>query len=316
MSSKIAILNTGYESYAYEKDLFSSHGYELIIYDKSRQDRDLKYRFAREAVGLLVRELLIDERALEIMKEVKVIVRYGVGYDNIDLNACRKRKIRVANVQGYANHSVSDHALALMFACTRDLEGSKKGTFSKPSRPDMFELHEKTMGIIGLGRIGSQFSLKVAPLFDRILAYDPYKTLGYVESFGAQKVGLSTLLRKSHVISLHCNLTGETKHILDSKTFSEMKEKPVIINTSRGAVIDEAAMLMALNSGSIHSAGLDVFEREPPGEEQQPLLDHPQVVYTPHIAWYSETSIISLQRKAARNLIDLLNGKQIEDELS
>lgn len=94
-----------------------------------------------------------------------------------------------------------------------------------------------------------------------------------------------------------------------------MKKRPVIVNTSRGAVIDERALLAALNSGKVHSAGLDVFEKEPPGEDQRELMNHPQVVYTPHVAWYSQTSIVTLQRKAARNLIGLLNGHQIEDEL-
>jgi len=316
MRPKIAILNTGYESYSFEKELFSRNGYELIIYEGPREDKEQIYRFAQDAKGILVRELLIDDRALEIMKAVKVIVRYGVGYDNIDLKACRERSIRVANVQGYANHSVSDHALALMFACTRDVEGSRRGTFSKPSRPEMFELHDKTMGIIGIGRIGSQFSSKVFPLFQRVLAYDPYKSLEYMRNFGAEKVEFDTLLQRSHVISLHCKLTSETRHMLDQSAFEQMKEKPVILNTSRGPVISETSLLQALNSGVIHSAGLDVFEKEPPGEEQKPLLYHPHVVYTPHIAWYSSASIVTLQRKAAQNLISLLNGEEIEDELN
>jgi len=316
MSSRIAILDTGYESYAYEQELFSGKGFELCIYDGPARDRNQKYKFAGDALGILVRELLIDERALEIMPRVRAIVRYGVGYDNIDLHACKKRDIRVANVQGYANHSVSDHALALMFSCARDAEGSKKAAFSRPSRPDMFELHDKTIGIIGIGRIGSQFALKASTLFSRVLAYDPYKTKDYIKKSGAEKVGLNTLLRQSHVISLHCNLTGETRHMLDKGAFDQMKEKPVIINTSRGPVIDENALLHALNAGLIHSAGLDVFEKEPPGEEQMPLLNHPFVVYTPHIAWYSNASILTLQRKAAQNLIGLLEGEAIEDELT
>jgi D-3-phosphoglycerate dehydrogenase len=315
MSTEIAILDRGYDSYSYEEELFSASGYDLRIYDGPARDRDLKYRFAHEAVGILVRQVRIDERALEIMKHLKAIVRYGVGYDNIDLDACRRRKIRVANVQGYANHSVSDHALALMFACTRDLEGSRSGTFSKPSRLEMFELHDKTLGIIGIGRIGSQFSLKATPLFKRILAYDPYKSKAYIKQSGAEKVGLSTLLKKSHVISLHCNLTGETRHMLDESAFNEMQERPLIINTARGAVIEENSLLNALKTGLVHSAGLDVYEKEPPGKDQEALLSHPHVVHTPHIAWYSSASIETLQRKAAKNLLGLLNGEQIEDEL-
>lgn len=316
MTTKIAILDTGYESYAYEKKLFSDKGYDLSIYKGQLRNRDLKYRLAIDAQGILVRELLIDEKALELMPGLKAIVRYGVGYDNIDLDACRKRNIRVANVQGYANHSVSDHALALMFGCIRDLERSRTGAFSKPSRPDIFELHDKTLGIIGIGRIGSQFALKVAPLFKRILAYDPYKSKAYMQKIGAEKVELSTLLKQSHVISLHCNLSGETRHILDEGAFQKMKQMPVILNTARGAVMDEKALLQALQKGLVHSAGLDVFEQEPPAAGQETLLAHPKVVYTPHVAWYSSTSVLTLQRTAAQHLLALLEGKNIEDELT
>ena len=158
------------------------------------------------------------------MPDLKAIVRYGVGYDNIDVDAARKKNIRVANVQGYGNHSVSDHALALMYALTRDLEGSRKGAFSKPSRSDVIELHNKTLGIIGMGRIGSQFSRKASPQFQHTIAYDPYKPGEYIQNFGARKVDLPELFNKSHVISLHCNLTGETRHILNEKAFGQMKQ--------------------------------------------------------------------------------------------
>ena len=312
---QIAILNTGYESYDYEVELFARHGFELIVYDGPVNERSLKYAFASKATGILVRELLIDAEALACMPNLKAIVRYGVGYDNIDVDAARKKNVRVANVQGYGNHSVSDHALALMYALTRDLEGSRKGAFSKPSRTDVFELHNKTLGIIGLGRIGSQFSKKASPLFHQTIAYDPYKSEEYIQSHGAIKVDLPELFTRSHVISLHCNLTGETLHILNENAFDQMKQKPVILNTSRGAVIHEKSLLAALNSGVLHSAGLDVFEQEPPGKEQLPLLDHPHVVHTPHVAWYSDESIQILQTRAADNIIGLLTGKPVEDEL-
>jgi D-3-phosphoglycerate dehydrogenase len=313
--NQVAILDTGYESYAFEHQLFAQQGMDLIIYEGDPRNKKAKYEFARNASGILVRELLIDQEALGIMPHLKAIVRYGVGYDNIDLETTRERSIRVANVQGYANHSVSDHAMALMLACTRDLEGSKTGTFSKASRKDVLELHDKTLGIIGIGQIGSQFSLKASPFFNKVLACDPYKTAGHMAKYGAEKVKLSSLFEECQVISLHCNLSQETRHLINQSAIDAMKQRPVIVNTSRGAVIDEKALLAALNSEKVHSAGLDVFEKEPPGEDQTELLNHPHVVYTPHVAWYSQTSIVNLQRKAARNLIGLLNGQQIEDEL-
>ena len=316
MMKQIAILDTGYESYNYEQQLFAKHGFHLSIYNGPDKDAVKKYAFARKAVGIMVRELVIGDDALTIMPDVKAIVRYGVGYDNIHMKAVKKRNIRVANVQGYANHSVSEHALALMFACTRDVEGSRQGEFSKPTREDVIELHNKTLGIIGIGQIGSQFSKKASPLFKRTIAYDPYKPPAHIKSCRAEKTTLLELLSESHVISLHCNLTDETRHIIDETAFGRMSNRPVIINTARGPVVDEKALLNALNSGVIHSAGLDVFEKEPPGKDQEELLEHPHVVSTPHIAWYSERSIVELQRRAADNLIGLLTGKKISDELS
>jgi len=312
---QIAILGTGYESYDYEQQLFAKHGFHLSIYNGPDNDAAMKYAFAREAVGIMVRELVIGDDALDLMPNVKAIVRYGVGYDNVDIKAVKKRNIRVANVQGYANHAVSDHALALMFSCTRDVEGSRQGAFSKPHREDVIELHNRTLGIIGIGQIGSQFSKKASPLFKSIIAYDPYKPAAHIKSCGAEKVDLAELLNESHVISLHCNLTDETRHIIDQTAFDRMSNRPVIINTARGPVVDEKALLNALKSGVIHSAGLDVFEMEPPGKDQEELLEHPHVVSTPHIAWYSESSIVELQRRAADNLIGLLTGKKISDEL-
>jgi len=152
-------------------------------------------------------------------------------------------------------------------------------------------------------------------LFKSIIAYDPYKPAAHIKSCGAEKVDLAELLNESHVISLHCNLTDETRHIIDQTAFDRMSNRPVIINTARGPVVDEKALLNALKSGVIHSAGLDVFEMEPPGKDQEELLEHPHVVSTPHIAWYSESSIVELQRRAADNLIGLLTGKKISDEL-
>ncbi|MCK4751729.1 MAG: hypothetical protein KAT15_31955 [Bacteroidales bacterium] len=313
--NQIAVIDTGYDSYDYEIKLFQEHGYRLIIYDGPARDRKSQLDFAREASGILVRGTAIDIEALDQMPHLKAIVRYGAGYDNIDIKAVAGKGIRVANVQGYANHSVSDHAIALMFACIRNLGKNNEHTFGKPSRKEVFELHNKTLGIIGIGRIGSHFSRKTSALFERTLAYDPYKTAKYIQANNAVKTNLPELLNESHVISLHCNLTDETRHILSEPAFLEMQNKPVIINTSRGPTICEKDLLKALDSGAIHSAGLDVYEKEPPGKDQELLLQHPQVISTPHIAWYSDRASHELQKKAADNMLALLSGKRVDDEL-
>jgi D-3-phosphoglycerate dehydrogenase len=315
----IAILDSGYKSYDFEKELFEGNGFDLKIYPTYEGEKAEKIEFAKDAHGILVRHTRIDNEFLSEMKNLKAVVRYGVGYDNVDVAACSRFGVKVANVQGYANHAVSDHVLALLFSCTRGLWNTNQQLtekFAAPPVEDIFELHDKTLGIIGLGRIGSELAKKAAPLFKEIIAADLYKTQKYCNRFSVRKVGLEELLQTSDVISLHCNLTEETHHILCEAAFSTMKKRPVIINTSRGETIDEKALLQALNSGIIHSAGLDVYENEPPTDLQTPLINHPQTICTGHCAWYSDRAAVELQKRAAQNLFHFLTGKEVEDSLN
>jgi D-3-phosphoglycerate dehydrogenase len=317
--ARIAILDRGYASYDYEKDRFAAHGHELDIYPGDQGDLDAKISFSQDAEGILVRGTLLDERFFNKASRLRAVVRYGVGYDNVDLEAATRRGIRVANVQGYATQSVSDHALALIYACIRGLPAGQDkviSSFLKPPSTELFELHNKTLGIIGLGRIGSALSRKCEPLFKRILAVDPYIPDGDFTISGAIKSDLDTLFRDCHVISLHCNLTDETRHMVDRRAFRKMELRPVIINTARGEVMDQPALLNALAEDIVHSAGIDVYEHEPPGQHETALFSHPRIIATGHYAWYSETSMTELQKRATENMIALLKGEEIEDCLN
>lgn len=315
----IVILDSGYKSYDFEKSLFEGSGFTLKIHPSYKGDRTEKMAFAREAHGILVRHTAIDTEFLSEMKNLKAVVRYGVGYDNINVDACTRFGVKVANVQGYASHSVSDHALAMLLICSRGMWDPKKQIttqFAASPVEDVFELHDKTLGIIGLGRIGSELSKKAAPLFREIIAADPYKPQHYFDNLNVRKVMLNDLLQQSDVICIHCNLTGETTHLLNGETFGKMEKKPVIINTARGEVVDEKALLTALNAGQIHSAGLDVFENEPVTDAQEALINHPRTICTGHYAWYSDRAAKELQKRAAMNLFNLLTGKKTADCLN
>jgi D-3-phosphoglycerate dehydrogenase len=319
MENKIAIIDLGYKNYQYEKELFNKNGYTLKLYTGSPTDRIKKAHFVSDVNGILVRGTVIDADFFNLTPNLKAIVRYGVGYDNIDIQEATRRKIKVANVQGYANHAVSDHALALVYACVRSISlGSQqiRTIFSKPPIDDIFELNDKTAGIIGLGRIGSCFSSKARYLFKEVLAYDPYISDNKFIEVGAKKTDLNTLLGRCHVISIHCNLTDETRHIINNAAFVQMKNRPVLINTARGPVVCQEALVEALDNNVLHSAGVDVFEDEPPSEKQEPLFNHPRAIVTGHYAWYSDTSVQVLQHRAADNLIKLLTGQYIEDQLN
>jgi D-3-phosphoglycerate dehydrogenase len=320
MSDKlIVVLDTGYKSYEYEKMLFTNAGYDFRLFPGNRNDRIAKLEFAREAVGVLIRWTKIDDKFLNATQNLKAIVRYGVGYDNIDVEAAIAHQVKVSIVQSYANQSVSDHTLALIYACARALpKGQKelKTLFGQPPIEKIFELHNKTLGIIGLGRIGSTFCLKAKPLFKKVLAHDPYIPDQRFKKFGASKSEINELLSESDVISLHCNLTDETKGLIDIHKFFLMRKRPVLINTSRGPVINENDLLTALNKGLIHSAGVDVFEDEPPLEKQDELLAHPNLIATGHYAWYSDTALKELQKRAADNLLSMLQNKIPDDCLN
>ncbi|MCK9640907.1 MAG: C-terminal binding protein [Prolixibacteraceae bacterium] len=316
---EVVILDSGYKSYDFEKELFEKCGFTLKIYPTYHGEKAEKKIFAENADGILVRHTAIDEEFLAGLKNLKAVVRYGVGYDNVDVNTCTKYGIKVANVQGYANHSVSDHAMALMFSCSRamwDVKSQLTQKFAAPPVPDVFELHDKTLGIIGLGRIGSEFCKKASPLFKQVLAADPYQPDAHFNRLSARKVSLFELLESSDVISTHCNLTSETRHLLDGPAFALMSKKPVVINTSRGEVIDEVALLDALQSDKIHSAGLDVYENEPTNADQEELINHPRTICTGHYAWYSDRAAIELQKRAAMNLFNFLTGNPVEDCLN
>lgn len=313
----IAVIDTGYESYAYEKEILEPAGYQLRFFTGDETNHLLKQQFAQSATGLLIRGTPITADFLDSCPHLKAIVRYGVGYDNIDLAAAKDRGVKVAIVKGYGNHAVSDHALALIYACARDLNMGEKTLeqrFGKPPREDLFELHRKTLGIIGCGRIGSLLAKKSISLFDKVLVYDPYvKPIQYdYLTF----CGFNDLLNESDIISLHCNLTSETENMINADAFSKMIRKPILINTARGPVINETDLLNALNNDLIHSAGIDVYTTEPPTEFHYKIISHSKVIATGHYAWYSENSYLNLQTRAAQNLLDLLNGKPIDDLLN
>ncbi len=316
---KIAILDTGYENYAYEKNLINQHGYSLEIFNGEKSDASGKMAFAKDAVGIFVRWTKVDELFLKNCPQLKVIIRYGAGYENIDLEAATRAGVKVANVGGYGNHSVSDHALALIYACGRGLlEGVQtlKNHFGKPPFDRMFEFHRKTLGIIGLGRIGGTLATKAVHLFNQVLAYDPYIPDSRFTGLGVTKATFDELLMGCDVISLHCNLTDETRNMIDNPAFEKMKKSPIIVNTSRGPIIDTHALLFALDSGTVFRAGLDVYDSELPEQIPTKLLNHPKTITTGHYAWYSENAITVLQMRATQNMVSLLQGKEIEDCLN
>ena len=291
--NRIVVLDTGYDSFAYEEELLTGAGFSFEIFPGDRHDRAGKKLFASDAQGIFVRWTEIDDDFFQATPKVKAIVRYGVGYDNVDIEAANRFDVKVSNVQGYANHAVSDHAMAMIYACARALPrgmSSLKKLYTSPPIREIFEFHDKTIGIIGLGRIGGTLCKKVKPLFMKVLASDPYISDQRFEMLGAIKTNLKDLLENCNVISIHCNLTEETTELINRETLKAMIKKPILVNTSRGPVINEDDLYQAVKEEKLHSVGLDVFHDEPPLQNRDDLIAHPRVISTGHYAWYSMTS--------------------------
>lgn len=316
---KIKLLDTGFDSFEYEEKLFKSHGYSFEIWPGEKGDVEGKIAYAADADGILIRWTLINEEFLSKMNKLKAIARYGVGFENIDLDIASQYEVKAANVQGYGNHSVSDHALALMYACNRMLlQGNNeiRETFSNPPDKRVLDFYKCTLGIIGLGRIGGTLCKKAVHLFKSVVAYDPYIADKTFEDLGAKKATLEEVMQHSDVISIHCNLTDETEGLLNDETFAMTKKQPILINTARGPVINDDALLKALNNHQLFQAGIDVYNTELAYELPEELLNHPSIITTGHYAWYSIQAHQELQKRAADNLLAMLQRHIPEDCLN
>ncbi len=314
---RIVALDAGYESYDQEEQIFAQAGYQFEVYKGSGTDRQKKLIFGRNAIGVLIRGTEADEKFFSALSGLKALVRYGVGYDNVDLESATQHHVLVANVRGYANDAVSDHALGMMYACNRGLLLARTDPlFGAPPVKRMPDFKDCTLGIIGLGRIGGQLALKSVYLFNRVFAYDPYISDCRFFRFAVRQVDLKLLLRECDIISIHCNLTAETRGLIGSKEFAAMSKKPILINTARGPIVDEMALLHALQTGRVRFAGIDVYNEEPPAGLSLEVANHPRVIATRHYAWYSEKALQELQRRAAENMIALLSGRIPDDCLN
>lgn len=316
---RIVIIDAGHAGYDIERAVVENAGGRLDVFEGDRLDRQGRIAFAQGAAAIIVRGSIIDGAFMDALPGLRGIVRCGVGCENIDIAAATARGIRVANVQGYGNHSVSDHALMLILACMRDLSTGIREfreTFGRPPRQDVIELREAVLGIIGLGRIGGALAEKAGGLFRRVIACDPYVPDDRFRALRTHRVDLAGLLAESDVISINCTLTPETAGMLGRDAFGKMRRRPVLVNTARGAIIDDAALIDALDRGVIHSAGLDVFSEEPPLPKLEALIAHPRVVATGHYGFYSIAAMAELQRRAAENALALVRGDAIPDCLN
>ncbi|MFO0790991.1 MAG: C-terminal binding protein [Pirellulales bacterium] len=248
-------------------------------------------------------------------KRLRGIVKYGVGVDNIDLVAARELGIPVANCPDYGSGTVADHAFALLIALARrlalqDSKFRREGWYWPEESLCGVDLEGKILGIIGLGRIGRKMARRAAGFEMQLVAYDPHVDSAANELPSAVKmVSLDELLVISDFVSVHCTLTPETRGLLNEATLRRLKPTAYLIDVSRGAIIDEPALVRGLEEGWLAGAGLDVFPEEPL-PTNHPLLSMPNVVLTPHTAWYTHEAAARQSHQAAEAVLDLLQGRR------
>tara|TARA_Y100001934_G_C12237973_1_gene718826 strand:+ start:219 stop:1217 length:999 start_codon:yes stop_codon:yes gene_type:complete len=265
----------------------------------------------KDADGLIVVESQINENIINNLEKCKVILRTGVGFDVININAANKKNIAIVNVPDLWTREVANHAMALLLNLNRKISISQRDIQNHVWTPTLpykvGSLYKETLGIIGLGRIGSETAKRAISFDLNVIAYDPYQNEEYFNKRKVTKVNLEELLIKSDYISLHCPLNKETSHIINKSTLSLMKKSALIINTSRGPVINEKDLIEALNEGEISGAGLDVLEKEPP-DENNPLLNMNNAIVSPHSAHYSDESMKTRYIRFGSEVAKVLNG--------
>lgn len=253
---------------------------------------------------------------MDLMPKCKLISRLGVGLDNIDIPAATERGIWVTNVPDYGVDEVSTHAAALMLSLMRGIpqlvNNTRSGKWDASVARPFRRFSEQTVGVMGFGRIGRAFATKAKGFGPRVIAYDPLIDAATIQANGAQAVDLDTIFKESDFISLHLPLTPDTKHIVNAVSLAMMKPTAYIINTARGGLIDEAALLAAIRAGKLRGAGLDVLSAEPPPKDNPvlaALLQEERVFITPHFAWYSEEAMIDMRARGADEVVRILSGQ-------
>ncbi|MEE8292183.1 MAG: C-terminal binding protein [Candidatus Tectomicrobia bacterium] len=315
MSLKVALMPNKYN----RLDLFEKAGIDTV--EGAARTPDEMVQLLSDVDGALVNTRPRTSReVMEACPKLKVVSRMGVGVDSIDLPAATELGILVCHVPGVNTAEVADHAVAMLLALTRRLyetiTATRQGQWSD-NPPLMSEFQQSvrrigghTVGIVGFGNIGRAFALRVRGFGPaQIIAYDPFVEQSAADLYGVRLVSLEELASESDYISIHSSATQQNYHLFDRTMFAKMKPTAIIVNCSRGPLIDQTALLAALRDGQIEAAAIDVTEVEPI-EHDDPLLKLPNLIITPHLAGYSPTFLDECPRKQAENVIHVLTGKR------
>jgi D-3-phosphoglycerate dehydrogenase / 2-oxoglutarate reductase len=268
---------------------------------------------AKDADAVLVTYAKLTREVLTQLTRCKAIGRFGLGVDNIDLAAAKEKGIAVNYVPDYCVREVSDHAMALLLALIRKIPLSNKlvqsGRWEMPAVVPIRRIEGTVLGLVGFGHIPRLVAPKAQAFGIKVIAYDPFAKAEVFQAAGVESVDLDTLLQSSDYVSVHAPLLPATRGMMNAAAFAKMKKGAYIVNTARGPLIDEAALVAALDSGQIGGAGLDVVATEPLAKDS-PLLGRENVIISPHTAFYSIEALNELQTKCASDVARVLNGEK------
>ncbi len=309
MTSRILITDIAWPDYEIEKEVLSAVEGEIMLAGGGTPAEIIE--LAPRADAILTCWKDVPPEALDIAPDCKVVSRYGIGLDNIPIGRATELGMLVTNVPDFCLEEVSDHVMALLLATARQLlplaRNPDRSDWTRETPRPIPRVRGQTLGLIGFGNIARALVPKALGFGLRVIAYTPRLRQSDAPEGVEVTNDLAALLSTSDYISIHCPLTEETAHIIDEAALAQMKSSALLINTSRGGVIDEEALIRALQDGRIGGAALDVTDPEPPSADN-PLLALENVIVTPHAAFYSVAATAELARKAAANVVTVLQG--------
>ncbi len=305
----VAVTDSVFPNLEPAKAVLSKIGGELRLAPEPTAEGILSV--ARDADAVLTTYAKVTGEMIPQMTKCRVISRFGIGVDNVDIPVATSKGIVVTKVPDYCLDEVSDHAMALLLALIRKIPFSntrtQSGKWEMKAVVPIHRLRGTVLGLVAFGQIPQLVAPKAQAFGMQVITYDPYVSDEVLKRANVRRVEMDELIRTSDYISLHCPLTPETKHLFSAEAFQKMKRSAYLVNTARGPVIDEAALAQALDQKLIAGAALDVMEKEPPGTS--PLFGRDNIIVTPHTSFYSEESLVDLQTKAAEEVVRVLSGQ-------
>ena len=296
----------------YEEEELQASGLDIQLVRLNTRSPEELIPHVSDADGLLVQFTQITRQVIESLRKCRVISRYGIGVDMIDLEAATEHGIPVCNVPDFCMDEVSTHTIGFLLNLNRHILPHhlhvRSGNWGHPPGGAPARLPGQVLGVVGLGNIGRVVARKAKCLGLKVLASDPYLESEQAGVLDVELVELSDLLRRSDYVTLHCPLIAKTHHLIGPVQLAIMKPSAFLINMARGPIVDQAALYRALVDGIIAGAALDVLEQEPPAPDD-PLLQLDNVLFTPHTSSWSAKSIVHLRRDTARNAVDVFQGR-------